>query len=163
MDDAKLVLVWGVIKLIAAILITAAIASVIYWRIPVYQYVGDGSNEILMYISMSQLTAFLAGLWGYQAISNSHKAADKNYWIHDCRVLNITVAICCFITMISCATILMALTLLGSLLFFILVLQTTITALFIRGRFFLHLLTVDWFLAAHLLFWYHALEIARAA
>ncbi|MCL2117831.1 MAG: hypothetical protein FWH27_05310 [Planctomycetaceae bacterium] len=68
MDDAKLVLVWGVIKLIAAILITAAIASVIYWRIPVYQYVGSGSNEMLIYISMSQLTAFLAGLWGYQVM-----------------------------------------------------------------------------------------------
>ena len=164
MDNAKHApLIWDFFKLITAIFITMAIASVVYWRIPLHDFLQCSGSAILsLMISMSQLTAFLAGLWGYQAIRNSCKVTGSK-WIRACLVMNIIVAVCCVIAMLFSATILIALSMPGSLLFFLLVVQTTITAFFLRGRYFLHLLTVWCLLAAHLLFWYLALEIAGAA
>ena len=159
MDDAKHApLIWDFFKLITAVFITMSIASVIYWHIPLHEILQcPGSTILSLMISMSQLMAFLAGLWGYQAIRNSLKVTYPK-WIRACLVLNTIVAVCCFIAML-----LIVLSMPGSLFFFLLVIQTTITAFFIRGRYFLHLLTVYCLLAAHLLFWYLALEIAGAA
>ena len=159
-DEKQVPLIWDFFKLYAAIFI--AIVSVIFLQIPVYDFMGSGSNLCLLCIFMTQLTAFLAGLWGYQALRNSRKATHPSKWIRVCLVMNIIVAVCCFITMLFIATVLMALSLLGSLLFYVLILLTTITAFIIRGRFFLHLLTVYCLLVAHLLFWHLALEIANA-
>ena len=163
MDNVKHApLIWDFFKLITAIFITMAIASGVYWQIPFYEILQcSGSMILSLMISMSQLMAFLAGLWGYQAIRNSFKGTDSK-WIRACLVLNIIVAVCCFIAMLFTATILIVLSLPGSLLFFLLVIQTTITAFFLRGRYFLHLLTVWCLLIGHILFWHLALEIAAA-
>ncbi len=163
-DDTKPVaLFWDFYELAIAILMTAAIASVIIWRLPLHAYFNcPGSSVMLMSVSMSQLAAALAGLWGYQAVHKSRRATDKSKWIQASLYINFATCFCCFFGMLP-IIIFMYLALFGSLLFFLLVFITTVTAFIIRGRFFLHLITVYFLLTAHLLFWRYAMRIAESA
>ena len=162
-------LIWDFAKLLVAVLITVflvldTICNTGHFEGLTLSLVTHGSDAVLVCIAMTQLPAVLAGWWGWQVIHNSNMAADKSKGIRACLIMNVTIGIFCSISMVAACTgtLLILMVFPGSLLFYVSILLTTITAFIIRGRFFLHLITVYFLLAAHLLFWYLAVEIAAA-
>jgi hypothetical protein len=171
MNDAKQVpLIWDFFKLFAAIFIAVAIAWVIFQHIPVLKYVGR--HDFLMCFFMTQLTAFLAGLWGYQAIRSSRKVTKNDEWIRDGLFIHkltwvillilpllwvvfaVLFLLPIFFVQMTVFFLFIFSLFLGSFLFPVLIVLTTILAYHIRGRFLLHLFTVYCLFTAHLLFWY---------
>ena len=184
MDDEKLApLIWDFFKLMTAVVITAFPILSITCDLWIYEglivsLAPHGAAAISMLISVTQLPAILAGLWGWQAIHNSSKATgvrvnklsknylvvhvephceknnlkcylrarptDSNKVIRVCLIMNVIVGIVCIIAMLmGCMeTPLVLLVFPGSLLFYVLVILTSYTAFVIRGRFFLHLITI---------------------
>ena len=159
MDDANL------LKLIGAVLITVIVMAVT-WCFPAS--IGDA---FLGYI-MTQVTAFLAGLWGYQAIRDSHQVSQKDGWIRGClfihkwtwRILLMLPLLWVMIALVASFKLLIPPLILviafifalflGSFLFLVLIVLTTILANKIRGRFLLHCITMYCLFAAHLLCWH---------
>jgi len=171
MNDAKHTpLIWDFFKLITAVTITAAIAVVNVWYYPLIKYFDwRGTTLTAICVWLLLLPAFLAGLWGNQAIRKSHKATNKDPCVQACRFMNQTVWIIGLISLIPISNLAhphpavamipifaVILSLPGSLLFYILVVLTTITAIILRGCYFLHLITVYCLLVAHFLFWQQA-------
>ena len=169
-DEKQVPLIGDFFKLFVAVLIIVAIASVVVWRFQFLEYFNcRGTTLVNVCVWLLLLPAFLAGLWGYQAIRNFHKATNTSSYIQACMFMNKTVGIVCFISILPqpwvqleakaippVPLLSLSLALPGSLLFYILILLTTITAFIIRGRFFLHLLTVYCLFMAHILFWHEA-------
>ena len=158
-------LIWDFAKLLVAVLITVFLIVNVACDLSLYEaltlaLVTHGSDGVLVCIAMTQLPAVLAGWWGWQAIHNSNMAVDKSKGIRACLIMNVTIGIFCSISMVAaCTGTLLIMVFPGSLLFYVSILLTTITAFIIRGRFFLHLVTVYFLLAAHLLLWYCANDI----
>ena len=157
MDDAKP----G--KLIGAVLITVIVIFDCF--LP-----ASAGDAFLGYI-MTQVTVFLASLWGYQAIRDSHQVSQRDEWIRGClfihkwtwRILLILPLLWVMIALVASFKLLippLALVIafifalfLGSFLFLVLIVLTTILANQIRGRFLLHCVTMYCLFAAHLLCW----------
>jgi len=171
MNDAKHApLFWDFFKLMAAVVLTAAIAVVNVWYYPLLRYFDwRGTTLTAICVWLLLLPAFLAGLWGNQAIRISHKVTNKDPRIQACMFINKTVWIVGLISLIPISNLAHAhpavaiipipaviLSLPGSLLFYILVIMTTITAFILRGRYFLHLVTVYCLLVVHFLLWQQA-------
>jgi len=176
-------LIWDFAKLLVAILLVAAAILCMALRVSRYKHVyfHGGSFTVEICIFMTLLTPFLAGFWGHQAIRKSDGETTNNKKLRIClsiyktigiyllfamlfvgvlRIFHIHFANLFFANLFKILIIMLVSPWTGSLLFLLMLITSIVAAFTIGKRFWLYLLTFSCLLAAHILFFHLAFEIA---
>ncbi|MDR1959643.1 MAG: hypothetical protein LBQ54_11485 [Planctomycetaceae bacterium] len=163
-----------IFKLIFAILLATAVLLLIITRFPLYKYIWP---EYPLHHFFVILTMYLTGSWGYKTVDSLRKTCGK-----ETKAMTVSLYVFGFLAVYSVLGFLVYLgmeSMIGSsdlvivllglvmipgpasiLIALFVIIYTVVIAFFLRGRFWIFLVTMCVLMTAHFLFFYILMEIA---